>query len=358
MITLKKVLHKCICCFMGPRSERGRGGVRTSGVVGAMTRKSANRKIGEEALKFLDKHRLDPTPFNYGFAYLYFTGVSGSLRKAVDEITDGGIRIVQRDVEELMGSTSDVAGTGPSAESDERSAELRKQALLFADLTARTLHDTANFNRDLSSSMDQVNEGHELGSVVRAMIDRTTQVESKLAEARLEAERLRQDLEVAKGDAMRDGLTNLPNRRAMDQKIAQAFQERNAVTLAFCDIDHFKSINDRFGHGVGDRVLKVVAETLNEALWPREVARFGGEEFVVLFADETPQTAFAMIEKARQAVAARQFRVRETDAPLGQVTFSAGIARSSTSAEQALADADKALYEAKNSGRNRTICKA
>ena len=322
-----------------------------------MGRKSANRQIAEEALRFLDRHMLDPTPFNYGFACLYLTGVSGSLRQDVDRLTDGGVRIQQRDVEELMGSTGDTAGGVIADDEDEQAAALRLQALHFADLTARTLRDTASFNRDLSGNIDELEGGQELTGVVRAMIDRTAEVEGKLAEARSEAERLRQDLEAAKGDAMRDGLTNLPNRRALDQKIRQVFDQNRAVTLAFCDIDHFKAINDKFGHGVGDRVLKAVAETLRETLEPRDVARFGGEEFVVLFEDETPKAALAIIEKAREAVAARQFRLRESDAPLGQVTFSAGIARSTDSVEQALTQADEALYEAKRSGRNRTICR-
>ena len=76
----------------------------------AVSKKSTNRKTAEEALRFLDAHILDPTPLNYSFAYLYLTGVSGTLRKAVDEITDGGFRLGQREVDELMGSTSETAG--------------------------------------------------------------------------------------------------------------------------------------------------------------------------------------------------------------------------------------------------------
>lgn len=87
-----------------------------------------------------------------------------------------------------------------------------------------------------------------------------------------------------------------------------------------CDIDHFKSINDRFDDAVGDRVLRVVAETLD----PNLVARFGDEEFVLLLPGVDGQTAFDLIEKARLVVDDRNFRVRETDEVIGQVTFSAG----------------------------------
>jgi diguanylate cyclase len=129
------------------------------------------------------------------------------------------------------------------------------------------------------------------------------------------------------------------------------------LSVAFCDIDHFKSINDKYGHAVGDRVLKVVAETLSETLNPHVVGRFGGEEFVVVLPETDQSTAFELVERARAALSERHFRVRDTDEPIGQVTFSAGIAATDDDPQGALREADDLLYEAKRSGRNRTICK-
>lgn len=320
-----------------------------------MSRKNANRKTAEEALRFLDAHMLDPTPLNYSFAYLYLTGVSGSLRKAVDEMTDGGFRLAQKDVDDLMGSTHEIAGSPPSGAMDEHQSQLRRQAQSFADLTAQALRDTGAFNRDLNASVDNLADSADLITVVRAMIERTAEVERKLDETCKETEKLRIDLEAARDDASRDGLTNLPNRRTFDAKVQSASEEGARVTIAFCDIDHFKSINDRFGHAVGDRVLKAVANTLSETLSPHMVARYGGEEFVVLLPDIDDQSAFDLIETARVAVGNKQFKLRETDAPLGQVTFSAGIATSATDPKQALVKADQALYEAKGNGRNQTV---
>ena len=87
------------------------------------------------------------------------------------------------------------------------------------------------------------------------------------------------------------------------------------------------------------------------------VARYGGEEFVALFPDIDDQTVLDMMETARLAVADRHFRVRETDDPLGRVTFSAGIATTRTDPKQALIEADQALYLAKSNGRNQTVRK-
>lgn len=320
-----------------------------------MSKKSANRKTAEEAIRFLDAHMLDPTPSNYAFAYLYLTGIDGALRKRVNEATDGGVRLTQREVDDLMGAIGDVPAS--AAPLDDYQSMLRHQALSVADLTASSLRHTGDFNRDLTAGVEQISAGADLVGVMRAMIDRTAEIERKLAETSKETERLRLDLDAARDDATRDALTSLPNRRAVDRKLQALLKQGSLIAVAFCDIDHFKSINDRFGHAVGDRVLKAVAETLSETLDPHTVARFGGEEFVVLLPDVDGHTAFGLIEKARKAVAARSFRVRDTDELIGQVTFSAGIATTISDPEEALRQADHSLYEAKHAGRNRTVYK-
>lgn len=320
-------------------------------------KKSNNRKTAEAALQFLDKHMLDPTPTNYTFSYLYQTGVTGILRKGVDEIIDGGVRLMQADVDELMGSTSEVGGVSRDSGLDEAQALIRHQILSVADLTSSSLRDAGEFNRDLSDGLEQVESGADLITVMKLMIEKTAAVERKLAETSRETEKLRQDLDAARDDASRDALTNLPNRRAMDLQIKAALASGSRVALAFCDIDKFKSINDRFGHAVGDRVLKAVADTLSETLSPHTVARFGGEEFVVMLADTEGSVAFDLIEQARETMSRKALRVRDTDELIGQVTFSAGIATTREDADAALREADQSLYEAKNNGRNQTIYK-
>lgn len=325
-------------------------------------RKNINRKTAQEAIRFLDANMLDATPTNYTFAYLYLTGANGWLRKAVDGITDGGVRLSQKEVDDLMdaapGETGHGAAATTSSIADEQQATLRHQMLSFADLTNTALTNAGDFGRDLAESAGQIGGDTNLAGLIGAMIERTADMERRLAETRRETERLRQDLDAARDDATRDALTNLPNRRAIDRKLQNFADQGTPLAVAFCDIDHFKSINDRFGHAVGDRVLKAVAETLAETMTPHIVGRFGGEEFVVVLPDVDGDTAFALVEKARTAVGARTMRVRDTDEVIGQVTFSAGIATCRDHPEDALREADTLLYEAKNSGRNRTIYKA
>ena len=322
-------------------------------------RKTINRKVAGEAIRFLDAHMLDATPTNYTFAYLYLTGANGWLRKAVDGVIDGGVRLSQKEVDEFMEAAPGETGHGAAATMtsgiDEQTTDLRHQMLFFAELTDKAISNTGAFGRDLADSARQASGDSEIAGLIGAMMERTAEMERRLAETRQETERLRQDLDAARDDATRDALTNLPNRRAIDRQLKTFADHGMALSIAFCDIDHFKSINDRFGHAVGDRVLKAVAETLAETVAPHVVGRFGGEEFVIVLPQVDGATAYALVEKARTALGARSMKVRDTDEVIGQVTFSAGIATCGADPEAALREADTRLYEAKHAGRNRTI---
>jgi diguanylate cyclase (GGDEF)-like protein len=170
-------------------------------------------------------------------------------------------------------------------------------------------------------------------------------------------ERRDQVLDVLESQAMADPLTGLPNRRAFDRDLAHqaAWVRRSGGPLALLtvDLDHFKSINDTWGHAVGDRALQSVARAMREVIRDSDVvARLGGDEFVMLLrADTTGATRAAEAVRHRVAVAA--------DVPGGAPTLSIGIAvlpDNADTIEGLLAASDAALYEAKVHGRNRTAC--
>lgn len=155
--------------------------------------------------------------------------------------------------------------------------------------------------------------------------------------------------------ARRDVLTGLVNRRGADEQLNQEFRRSQRSGAPFSvmmlDIDHFKLVNDRFGHDVGDQVLRQVAETVRGALRVTDVvARYGGEEFLVLLPDTDASEAEAVAEKVRQAVAARNV------VPVGHITVSIGLTAmwpDASSQAQLLRMADQALYAAKAGGRDR-----
>lgn len=159
--------------------------------------------------------------------------------------------------------------------------------------------------------------------------------------------------------ALTDGLTGLANRRRCTHQLAhetaRALRQKSAFSVAICDIDHFKRINDEIGHNEGDRVLREVAQTLAESVRTIDmVGRWGGEEFIALLPNAATQGGRIVAERMRRSIA-------DCVDSLGRpVTVSIGVAayREGESAEQLVARADEALYRAKNRGRNRVELEA
>jgi diguanylate cyclase len=156
-------------------------------------------------------------------------------------------------------------------------------------------------------------------------------------------------------EASRDHLTKLYNVRTFDryyqELMERASKDQYLVSLAFIDIDHFKQINDTYGHAAGDMVIRKVAETIaNDIRWEDFVARYGGEEFVVLLPGKDAQDALDIMERVRESVAEQTVKFQKHQI---SVTISIGIATFPyTSSEDLMDAADKALYQAKANGRN------
>ncbi|RKR07658.1 PAS domain S-box-containing protein/diguanylate cyclase (GGDEF)-like protein [Kushneria sinocarnis] len=156
--------------------------------------------------------------------------------------------------------------------------------------------------------------------------------------------------------AQTDALTGLPNRRAFDEALerecARARRTGNALSIAIIDLDHFKRINDRYGHGAGDEVLVALAEVLRSGIRRSDMAaRLGGEEFVVLLPETTAAAGAGLAERLREALHAASW-------PVDRVTASFGVAQYDAAAmtpKTLLARADEALYAAKAAGRDRVM---
>ena len=163
--------------------------------------------------------------------------------------------------------------------------------------------------------------------------------------------------------ANRDSLTNLATKRFLNEKLSMLLlrsqANHQALSVAIFDIDHFKRLNDTYGHLAGDQVLRGVSRILTSQLRSEDVpARYGGEEFVVVLPNTTKEQALAMAEKIRRAIEAHSFPNAFGNAgKAGSVTISGGIASCDTdsSSNDVLASADKALYAAKEQGRNRVL---
>ncbi len=160
--------------------------------------------------------------------------------------------------------------------------------------------------------------------------------------------------------ALHDELTGLDNRRAilrsLEQQAALARRSGQPLTLLMMDIDHFKHVNDSFGHIEGDEVLRMVANSITTRLRTQDlVGRFGGEEFLALLPATTAQGGYEVAESLRKGIA--DSRIHAPDGRIIGVTISIGVHQVGESSWEALADlinaADQALYRAKDNGRNR-----
>lgn len=163
--------------------------------------------------------------------------------------------------------------------------------------------------------------------------------------------------------AMRDALTGLYNRRFIDQQLAtltaQAATTRTALSAAIADADHFKRVNDEISHKVGDHVLRTMAGIIESTVVaPESVGRLGGEEFVILMPNVPADAALRRCEQIRRSVAEYDWTPIAGNLP---ITLSIGVATApagQTSPAALLSDADRNLYAAKRSGRNRVVADA
>jgi diguanylate cyclase len=186
----------------------------------------------------------------------------------------------------------------------------------------------------------------------------TAILEKRLENSNKEVARLREHLEQVRREAMTDALTDLANRKAFDEQLAKLCSDDHhaPLTLAILDIDHFKRFNDTWGHQTGDQVLRYVSTILSRVCCGnRFAARFGGEEFAILFPGESTGAVTTALETIREEVASRSLRRRSTNDELGAVTLSAGFAEHlpGETAACLLERADAALYASKRAGRNR-----
>jgi diguanylate cyclase (GGDEF)-like protein len=185
---------------------------------------------------------------------------------------------------------------------------------------------------------------------------RTAELEQALRQNELLQERLEEQ-------ALHDSLTGLYNRRYLDaffeRELLRAQRAGSEISVVMADLDHFKRVNDRYGHPAGDAVLKAFAQLLSRHVRGSDLCcRYGGEEFLVLLADSARDAALLRVEQLRGALEALEIpwgeeRLRIT-ASFGMAMFPGdGTTRSSL-----IAAADQALYAAKNGGRNRVCCAA
>ncbi|MCB2072346.1 MAG: GGDEF domain-containing protein [Novosphingobium sp.] len=351
---------------LGNSRRGGNGGDAPAGADGHGKNgavRQARRILLDEITDFIVEHDLQVTPANLLIAHGVFSGANPGLARQISSRTQAGDAIDQQWLDEASANDdSDYDADG----FDLLMTRLESTLSAFSTSTKAARSATSQYNEELEqhvAELDSVQDSDQIVShlavLTRAMLDRTRKVEHEMRRSEDEAKALRSNLEKAKRDAEVDHLTGLPNRRAFEALLEQHYREAQAaiesLCVAFCDIDHFKRVNDTHGHAAGDRVIKVIGESLSRITDDNcHVARHGGEEFVMLFRNVPLAEARERLDQVRETLAAREIINRDSDEPFGQITFSGGVADvfAYPDPRHALKAADDALYRAKENGRN------
>ena len=259
---------------------------------------------------------------------------------------------------------------------EQEKEELKDIIFLMADSFKKFVGDSSNYAKHLDDFIDKLKETDNLDEIkkvkyeiIKATIEvkeKTDEIKKQLLEAnkaikksRERLEKLEQELEKTKEKTLYDGLTKAYNRAVFDDRIvkeiAKAKRENKTLFLVMIDIDHFKNINDTYGHQTGDMVLKILTQQIQKVI--RDIdffARYGGEEFSLLLPDVSLERAKEVAERVRKKIEKTKFIYKQEEV---KVTISLGMTqlKDDDDAKSLIGRADKALYEAKNSGRNRVV---
>ncbi len=326
-----------------------------------MRAEAARTELLDDIGAFFARHDLEVTAPNMAAVCGALSGSSPELASALVQREACGEPIDQRWLDTVLRNDPD--GNARIAALEQLSEKLEYALTRFAQTARDAQTETSDHRGAIGVQIEALAGPQEFAQVIdlsRAMLSRIEQIEAAMARSELEIYRLRESLARARSEADVDHLTRLPNRRAFErQLVAAAIEARDKgepLSIAFCDVDHFKQVNDRHGHAAGDRVLCALAASFREMAGDHcFTARHGGEEFVLLFSGLAKEAAKGRLDAIRRAQAGRILMNRDTGQPFGRITFSGGVAQVDDDADTraALARADAALYRAKQQGRNR-----
>ena len=275
-------------------------------------------------------------------------------------------RFLMQMTDQLQALDREVSGIGETGrELTAGSARIDREMQNHVSRMQESVEQAHDLN-DLKSSINQrlqlIQErlrGHrdETEKLVLGFEERIDLLNSRLGDMEQETADLRQCVEKARAEAFTDALTGLHNRHAFDSRLDEEFSRwnryRNPLCMIVVDVDHFKRVNDTYGHLAGDKVLQVIGSHLKRAT--RKVdfaARYGGEEFVILLPEVDLKGARAVAEKIRSAIEEKPFHSGNNRV---NITVSCGVAsfRDGDGRKTPFERADEALYLAKRGGRNR-----
>jgi len=336
-------------------------------------KKRGNPEIwAHQAMQHLEKDELVPTPDNFAVYYGYYSDTNPNLKMAMTSLIDQYGKLAQDQCTELF-----LAHLSLEAENkvlQNTSTNIADEIKNVMEVLAQSATNSDQFNQTLNTftgtlqstvSLDQIRSAvSRVANETRVMAEQNQRLHAQLTHSTQELTEMRYNLDEVRKASLIDPLTNVGNRKYFDNELVRIIEESEESGAPVCmligDIDHFKKFNDTFGHLIGDEVLKLVAKTLVENLKGRDIiARYGGEEFVIVLPQTALQDAERVGNQLRNILATKQVRRRRTNETLGVVTISFGATQyiPKEDMDSFIDRADTALYDAKQTGRNKVITK-
>ena len=330
---------------------------------------SQSQEILRLVLVELQTLNLPPNPIFFTLFYERALKRDASLNKDIDDAinSDEGLTV---DIAQEIFDTHVLNGAIKEM-SKAQSALLRviRNVMMQMLNTGNEFSNYASSLGDFVRRIDRTDSVQDIRMLTAEVIEDSRQLErtsketsSHLNDAGEQITSLKEELEAARRDARTDPLTGLANRRGLNELLLQRInlflQEKTPFCVILADIDHFKRINDSYGHLVGDKILRFVARTLMANIKGQDsVIRFGGEEFAIVLPYTQYEGGIIVAQHLRQKIASSRLRLAESGRDLGGLTISLGVASVHTedTPDTLLRRADDALLKAKADGRDRVV---
>lgn len=331
-----------------------------------MHNKLQAKLLAESALKSIEQLKLSPKPENYRLWFEYGTGSIEGLNAELDELIAQQAVINQAICTKLY---QKYLLTGDQKDLDNACIAIHNLLNVMIEHLQGWDSSTDQFCNALQQCTEKLNNDPSIGEIKSIIDELTTQatlalnsnkkIHSTLDSLASEISNLREDVDRLGSEAMTDSLTEVANRRGFDFALKEAIEHSKKTdqpcTLLMADLDYFKRINDDFGHQVGDKILRFVANTMKNAIRGGDIlARYGGEEFAIILPNTNEAGALRVAENLLSEVSARQLTTGASSKPIGRITMSIGLAlyKNNESSESFIERADQCMYHAKHSGRN------
>lgn len=323
-----------------------------------------------KVFELIDRHQTPPDPQTYAMWYAYVTGQNDKLNEQIDAALSAKGQLSAFEIDNIYQDL--VYEDSIEAARQSLSLEVGKEietALQIIQQGAKTSKDYSETLKKASAELPASVADEDAAAVVTRLLEEnlrmsqtTQELSAGLQESQSQIASLNKKLEEVQAQSTQDPLTATSNRRAFDTRLAQEIQNAEESGDSFClvmaDIDHFKTVNDTYGHPVGDTVLQMFATVISNNIKGKDmIARLGGEEFGIILPQTELIPAYNFLVKIKHLIKGTRVPVDSAGKDHASVTGSFGIAawKIGMTAEDLISAADHWLYEAKNSGRDK-VC--